>query len=244
MSTKKIQQIDTLIIEPLYNGPPQSANGGYLIGLLGKYLEGSYMSRLFAPPPLDTPMRIMRNEDGSVDVYDGNQIIAHAEQAIFEKPELPQSSMEEAAKGARKYVGLDLTYKYHHCFVCGMARPIADGLHIYAGPIDSSTFGAPWYPLKLHADKEGMILPEFIIGALDCPAGIACMGSPPKLLILGSMWVNIVANAPTGIDYFILSACEKVEGRKHYGSSILYDTNQRLIAYSKSIWISINDFKF
>ncbi len=229
-------------IPAIFNGPPGSANGGVLIGALASLFKGSYVTRLFAPPPLDTRMLIQASDHTSVEVKLKDKVIASAKVESFEPVILPAIGLENAEIAARKYVGLTPQYKYHHCYVCGMARPIADGLHIYPGKSDLDVYAAPWYPLAQHADKHGIIKPEFIVGALDCPSGIACMGSPPRLLILGTMWVKIVNDAPVDSYYYIVSRCDGIEGRKYYGSSVLYDRNDREIAHSRSIWIEIKNF--
>ena len=48
----------TTSIAKRYCGPPQSGNGGYSCGLLGKQIEGPSKVRLHMPPPLDTQLSI------------------------------------------------------------------------------------------------------------------------------------------------------------------------------------------
>jgi hypothetical protein len=125
-----------------------------------------------------------------------------------------------------------------------MARTIKNGLHVYTGKVhtDEKLYASPWYPMKHLSDQNDYILPEYIVGALDCPAGIACMGNPPKLLILGTMWVDIPKAIKREDAFYILSWSDKIEGRKHFGASALYNVKNEVLATSKSIWIQIDDF--
>ena len=43
--------------------PPNSVNGGYACGLMGKHIDGPSTAVLRAPPPLDTPIVLVRDGD-------------------------------------------------------------------------------------------------------------------------------------------------------------------------------------
>ena len=53
----------TTSIAKRYCGPPQSGNGGYSCGLLGKQIEGPSKVRLHVPPPLDSDLTIEQDAD-------------------------------------------------------------------------------------------------------------------------------------------------------------------------------------
>ena len=48
-----------LTIDPRYCGPPNSANGGYISGMLGQLLPGTAQVTLRKPPPLGKEMQIV-----------------------------------------------------------------------------------------------------------------------------------------------------------------------------------------
>ena len=42
----------SVVIEERFRGPPRSANGGYICGLLAAHIDGDAEITLLAPPPL------------------------------------------------------------------------------------------------------------------------------------------------------------------------------------------------
>ena len=66
---------DTVTIASRFNGPADSGNGGYSCGLLAAFIDGPARVRLHAPPPLDTPLAVVRHADGRVDMRDGDTVV-------------------------------------------------------------------------------------------------------------------------------------------------------------------------
>ena len=89
---------DTVIIEQRFNGPPNSGNGGYVCGVLARYLDGTAAVRLKVPPPLDTELRIGRVGDGAV-LRDGETVVAEARPGLvdLDAPTPPTYAGAEAA---------------------------------------------------------------------------------------------------------------------------------------------------
>ena len=57
-------------IERRYRGPPDSANGGFACGLLGKRVNSEAMVRLKVRPPLERALSIVAEEPGRVAMMD------------------------------------------------------------------------------------------------------------------------------------------------------------------------------
>ena len=53
-------------IERRFCGPPNSGNGGYVCGMLGKQIDGPSEVMLRLPPPLETPLDIRMTADGAL----------------------------------------------------------------------------------------------------------------------------------------------------------------------------------
>ena len=69
--------IDWVIIDRRFNGPPNSANGGYTCGLVGTAVDApSVRVSLRKPPPLNVPLLRHREDDGSVSLLGGDDLIA------------------------------------------------------------------------------------------------------------------------------------------------------------------------
>src|SRR4029450_503869 len=95
-----------LVIEPRFNGPLGSANGGYTCGLIADFVDGIAEVTLRRPPPLGRALRVER-DDGRGVVSDGDAVVAEAVEASFELgiPEPPTT--EEAADASSRYPGFD-----------------------------------------------------------------------------------------------------------------------------------------
>ena len=68
--------LESLSISSRFNGPLESGNGGYSSGVIAGFLEGSAEVSLRRPVPLDTPLDLVRREDGGVRVLDGEALVA------------------------------------------------------------------------------------------------------------------------------------------------------------------------
>ena len=69
---------DTFMVEKRFCGPPESGNGGYVCGLLARYVIGDAEVTLRRPPPLERPLTIDRTSDGGAVARDGTDIVAEA----------------------------------------------------------------------------------------------------------------------------------------------------------------------
>ena len=59
-----------IMIEKRFCGPPNSANGGHVCGLLAAHIDGSAEISLRAPPPLGQRLGIVASADGGVELRD------------------------------------------------------------------------------------------------------------------------------------------------------------------------------
>ena len=122
---------DWVVIDRRFNGPPNSANGGYTCGLAGTAVNAPAVRvSLRKPPPLDLPLLRRREHDGSVSLLSGDDVIATAGPAAVQAHAPPAPTVEDAEIATRRYVGF-AHHRFPTCFVCGTARD--DGLRIYAG---------------------------------------------------------------------------------------------------------------
>src|SRR5215216_1386364 len=95
-----------LVIDPRFNGPAGSANGGYTCGLVADFVDGIAEVTLRSPPPLGRPLRVELDNRGVV-VRDGDDGVAEAGEAHFdlEVPEPP--TYDEAVRASSRYPGFD-----------------------------------------------------------------------------------------------------------------------------------------
>ena len=111
---------DSIVISGQFNGPPDSANGGYAAGLLAQQLDaGTVEVTLRAPPPLDVPLRIER-ADGTTRAFHEDALIAEARASDLDvTAEVPEPvTWDEAIAAAKLYRGL-ASHAFPTCLACG-----------------------------------------------------------------------------------------------------------------------------
>lgn len=226
-----------ITIPARFNGPPGSANGGYVCGLVAEAIGPSASVRLTAPPPLDTPLT-RTVDDGVVRLRDGETMIAEgrAGQPSVVAPAAP--TVRAAALAEERYAGLDPNrHPFPSCFVCGPLR--GDGLRVFPGPVDDGgRLACVWRPTEDLAGDGGDVEPHFVWAALDCPSGFACM-PPGSQTVLATMTATLHAPVAPGRDYVVTAWPIASEGRKHRGGASLTDEAGRLVALAEALWITL-----
>jgi hypothetical protein len=217
-----------LVIDPRFNGPVGSANGGYTCGLVADFLDGTAEVTLRRPPPLGRPLGVDR-DDRRVVVRDGDAVVAEAVEATFEL-EIPEPPTTEQAIGASsRYPGFD-EHAFPTCFVCGPDREAGDGLRIFAGPLRDGLVAAPWTPTEV--DRH------VVWAALDCPGAIA-VGFPDRGETLLGRFSAIVDELPeVGEPCVVVGWPLGEEGRKLYAGTALYGEGGRPLARARATWIA------
>jgi hypothetical protein len=216
-----------LVIEPRFNGPAGSANGGYTCGLIADFVDGIAEVTLRRPPPLGRALRVER-DDGRVVVRDGDAVVAEAVEGTFELalPEPPTT--QEAASASARYPGFD-EHAFPTCFVCGPERDRGDGLRIFAGPLRDGLVAAPWTPTEVDE--------HIVWAALDCPGAIA-VGFPDRGETLLGRFSAIVDELPeVGEPCVVVGWPLGEEGRKLYAATALYGEAGRPLARARATWI-------
>jgi len=232
---------DTLSIPAFFNGPPDSGNGGYTCGRVAELVaaEVSEVS-LRSPPPLDTPLEVVR--DGArVRVVQGDTLVAEGapSELLVDMPDPVPLGEVEAAQEA----GRGLWAKGHPfptCVVCGPARPDGFGIVPAALPGRSGLFGAPWTPSEASDDGQGLVRSELVWAALDCPtsAPVANFGEGPAM-VLASLTARLGCPLRVGEPHTILSWALGEDGRKHWSAAALYDSDGILTCASRALWIEL-----
>ncbi len=236
--------LDIVSIDQRFCGPRNSGNGGYSAGLFARVIDGPAEVTLKAPPPLDAPIKIRNSGDGYT-AASGETIVAliRPAQVEFDPLPLPDENDIVAARGAF----LSDAGGHHmlpHCFVCGDKREHGDGLRIFSGPAPESPVNADyWTPGADLADEGGLVGPEFLWAALDCPGAFA-LRNGLRLSLLGRFAVDIKRRPRTGEKLIVAAWRTGEDGRKHYSASALFDAERKLVAAANATWIELNDPKF
>ncbi len=233
-------------IDTQFNGPPDSGNGGYCCGLFAATLNpapGEAVEvTLRSPPPLQQPLSVLTTTEG-VTVRDEQTLIASAKRIdlTVKYPEPPSSA--DALQASGGYTGFQ-QHPYPGCFVCGPNRAPEDGLCIYPGPVaDGSQVSCLWQPFAALADEQGMLAPEFIWAALDCPSYFGTfIGQSNPHALLGRQAVTIFsASIPVDQPYIVTAWPSGREGRKCYGGAGLFSEQGECLALARNTWVILEE---
>lgn len=222
--------MSTLTIDRRFAGPPGSANGGYLGGLLAQRQPSGvpFTVVLRSRAPLDTPLRL---RDGGL--YHGEVLVAQATTGGFDRaaPE-PVSAADAATARSRFPAAQARDSLFATCFVCGTAR--RDGLGIAPGSVDSARVACPWSP-----DPAQPVTTALVWAAIDCPGGWALPDMLRRPALLGSMTAVVDKLPEPGEPCVVVGQHHGDDGRKSYAATALFDSEARLLARAEQIWIRL-----
>jgi hypothetical protein len=231
-------QVAELSLGERFCGPPGSANGGYACGSIAGLLGGGVEVTLRRPPPLGRPLRL-RDSDGVAVLHDGDELVAEAHPATVALAVPGTASPAEARQAAERYP-LFQGHPFPTCFTCGPDRAAGDGLRIFPGPVPGGDlWAAPWTPDPSVADQDGLVAPEGVWAALDCPGGFAA-GVGDTVMVLGRMAARVLARPRAGRAYCLLAwRGGPAAGRKQPAGSALLDGQGRVLAVARAVWVAV-----
>src|SRR3954469_13149774 len=124
----------SLRLDPRFNGPPGTANGGYACGAVGEPVDGPAEVSLRMPPPLGVPLDVSFHADGDVVVRHEGALVAEARpiDGVAANPPV-RPSLADAREASRRHPGHGRRGLLSDCYVCGSERH--DGLGIHFGPL-------------------------------------------------------------------------------------------------------------
>jgi len=224
-----------------FNGPLTSGQGGYCSGLIASFVEGPAEVALRSPVPLETPLDVSRENDGSVRVLDGETLIAEAHPTPELDVKVPEPvRVEEARLAKTRYRGShDGTFS--RCFVCGRARE--DAIGVFAGPVEGRQLAASsWTPPDWTASGAEGVLPEFIWAVLDCPTFFALdPGAERPMSVLAGMTARIDTPVMAGEEHVAIAWPIKSDGRKHHAGSAVLSPKGEVLALARALLIQPRD---
>lgn len=233
----------SLVIDPRYCGPPDSANGGYFAGQVAQSLPGPVEVTLRLPPPLAHPMMLAEQPDG-IDVLDGDRLIAQARtcDADLTRDLRDPVSLAQAERASESYVFAEGGHMFPTCFVCGPQREPGDGLRIFPGPI-GDVVACAWTPHESLADADGIVRSEFLWSALDCPTffgAIAAGYAEPTATVLGRITAKVWQRPTVGEPVVVQAWGESGQGRRSFAGSAVFTPDGQLCAAARAIWFRLD----
>ena len=232
-----------LQIDPRFNGPPASGNGGWVAGSLAARLGAPIVEvSLRAPPPLGVALAVRRSGEDGLGLFDGDTLLAEARavpRIDLDVPPAPDFDVAEAAGAlGRLRAQGRLDSPYATCFGCGIRR--TDGLRIIPGPAgDAGVVASTWRPRPDIARPDGTIDAAVTWAALDCPAGIAwsLRLADHSPMMTARMTASVDAPLRAGEPYIVIGWPIVQEGRKLHAGTAIFDAAGGLRARSRQLWL-------
>ncbi len=235
---------ETLVISNRFCGPPKSANGGYVCGLVAAHIPGAASVRLKAPPLLETELRLERSESAT-QLLHRSKVIAEAKPAALDLIPPNAPDFAEAEEAAKNYAGLK-QHAFPRCFVCGPQRAVGDGLRIFPGPVAFRPMvAAPWVPDQSLTDRSGNVGAEFLWSALDCTSAFAVLPvSEGMIILLGELCARIDGVVAPNEKCVVIGWLLQIDGRKRFAASAVFSGHGRPMAVGRATWIEVPASEF
>jgi ribosomal protein S18 acetylase RimI-like enzyme len=232
------------VVPARFNGPPASGHGGYSAWVAARYLEaGAVEVSLRQPPPLDTPMEVVRDgtsvalcaardhQTPSGDRVTMKSRVLEAAPVDLEGVEAPAALDVDAARAARDpSLWAAEVHPFPTCFACGPLHP--DGLHLYPGAVGDGRYATDWTP------PVGCE-PSLVWSALDCPSWAPFMAAEREGACVLARLAVTIASLPPAEPHAIVAEPVAIDGRKHTSVVGLYSADGELRAAARALWIEL-----
>lgn len=220
-----------------FNGPLDSGNGGYCAGVVASFVDGQAEVSLRSLVPLETPMDVVADGEGSVRVVDGETLIAEAHAAAALDMEVPAPVPLDSARAAMgRYRGLE-SGPFCRCFVCGRAREDAFG--VFAGKVeDRNLVASTWTPHASAADDRGNVRAELVWAVLDCPTYFAAyLDDDLGLSFLVRFAARIDAPVVVGREHVVVAWPIESDNRKRRAGSAVMTAEGQTLAVADALLV-------
>ncbi|MCU1641268.1 MAG: hypothetical protein JWN03_1543 [Nocardia sp.] len=224
-----------------FNGPPGTANGGYASGVLAQLAPSETVEvTLRRPPPLEVPLRTESADDRYTLTDQEGRTVAVAEPAANDFDDLEPVVVGFDFDEPPIFAGRG--HPFRTCFTCGPDRAPGDGLRIFTQRVPGRDVLADhWTPDGSLTGDDGLVRPEFVWAALDCPSGWAAFDRLPQggVAVLGRMTAAVYRQPIANEFCQVVGWARERDGRKIKAGAALYAADGELMAAARAVWISL-----
>lgn len=231
---------ETITVPAHLSGYPGVAFGGYVAGVLAARAAAKTVRVDFRRPvPTQAPVRLVPTAGGGVELVDGELLLAAASPAepAVEAPAAPSWEQASAAADAYRAVPPDGMVD---CFGCGLHRTPDTGLRLHCGRVPgSAVVAAAWTPGPGLGDAEGLLPPELVWGALDCPGNAAgrLLDDRRAGAVTAALTARLLRPVPVGEGLVSYAWLLGSEGRKYRVGTALATADGDLCALAEALWV-------
>ncbi|MBE1470586.1 hypothetical protein [Kibdelosporangium phytohabitans] len=216
------------VIDRTYNGPPNSAQGGYACAVFAKAALGHNAAAvtLLKPPPLDTPCEVTPGPKRAM-VRANGTLVATVCPIGREPDEVMPVNADTARQAAAGFRGR-ADHPFPTCYVCGHDR--VDGLHLTPGPVPDrpGTAACLWTPRE-------PVTEEIVWGVLDCPGG----WTYPEPAVLSRMCAVMAGPIRAGVPHVVTAVRRSSRDRTITVGTSVHTTSGQLVAKASAVWTAI-----
>lgn len=242
-----------VVIGSLYNGAVNAANGGYICGLLARYIDGDAEVRINQSFPVEKVLQPVATAAGGIAMYLGDKLLGSARPtSVALNIPLPPD-YETARRASENFVFLH-NADVSGCYVCSPLRTPDQGLRVFIGAlpgiaeraVGENLVAAVWRPTPDLADAQNSRAIDniYVWSVLDCPGVYALKLRYPAsgILVLGSCAGSITRPLPIDQHYIVSSwqIAPAGERKLHMGVAI-HNTAGELMACAKQVCFDVGD---
>ncbi|MFC9627432.1 hypothetical protein ACFTXM_48375 [Streptomyces sp. NPDC056930] len=227
----------TVRIPARYNGPPDTANGGYACGTFAKlaadHQRPPVAVALLVAPRLDHALEFRPGTRRS-QIWDGDRLIATMTTAAAEFPAVKAVPLQAAAEASGHYRG-HVGHPFPTCFVCGVSREPTDGFPVAPGEVPGAPgiVACPWTPTAALSDR-----PELVWSVLDCPGGWTA--DPIREPMVLTRMIAVLRRPPRPLaPHVVVARRWRRQGRTAAVGTALYDDRGELVAKATAMWTAV-----
>ena len=147
--------------------------------------------------------------------------------------------MEVVEAASLLYPGRHTRTALSDCIVCGPHR--ADGMHVTPGPLSipgQDLIVAPFIPHEQEA-VNGVVRPEAVWGALDCPSYPAALMHQHKIAFLGELTAHRRREIEVGEQLVVVGWTIDSGTRSHRTATTIIDENDEVVASAHATWVEL-----
>ncbi|MCB5163941.1 hypothetical protein LG634_03700 [Streptomyces bambusae] len=237
-------EIETITIPEHLHGYSGVAFGGYVAGVLaGRAAAKDVRVDFRRPVPTGQPVRLAVTADGGCSLTGGAQELLAAAVPVgsaagaVEIPRAPSWAEAEAAAAAYRAAPPD---GQTDCFGCGLDRTPATGLRQHCGAVPGRALVATaWTPGTELAGPEGLLPPELVWGALDCPGNAAgrLLDGRPAGAVTAALAARLLRPVHAGERLISFSWMLTSAERKYGVGTAVTTADGELCATAEALWV-------